>query len=83
MSKLIDIFNRVGICPESSCSYDATANILLRTTNIKDCAGNLITSAGPVKHNFINKFQQSLSVSNFMNIMSAKKLCEIDYVLSM
>ena len=83
LSKLIDIFNRVGICPESSCRYDVSANILFRTTNIKDCVGNLITSPEQFKEDFLSRFHQTLDVSAFMNIMSVKKLCEINYVLTM
>lgn len=87
LSKLIDIFNNIGICPNQSCRYNNVARILSRDTNTLDCQGNIINNTQNFKMAIIESLRNQRWVNiidqHMINLTSSKKLCEIQYVLSL
>lgn len=87
LSKLIDLFNNIGICPNTTCKYNITSRILSRDTNSLDCFGQPLQNSPNFKTDVINKLKSLgwLNITDpvIINLMSSKKLCEIMYVLSL
>ena len=87
LSNLIDVFNNVGICPNSTCTYDVTTKILSRDTNTLNCNGETVNDINSFKNQIINSLEingwLTIKDQSMIDLMSSKKLCEIMYVLNL
>lgn len=88
LSNLIDLFNQAGICADKTCEYDATAKILHRNTDNLNCDGIELKSDEAIKEfkfkkmTFLHNFGVYIPhIEKYMDIVSVKKFCEIEYVL--
>ena len=83
LSKLLDLFNGVGICPDKTCKYDITKRILSRNTNNKDCMGKEIKNIKKFKKSCFRKLNKKYLniVYTDLDKISTKKLCEMLTVL--
>lgn len=91
LSKLINLFNSVGVCQNNTCQQN-TAIMMTRNTDLVDCGGNSISNSLAFKTTLLPQFQRWLELNPqlnqplfrfFIERMTSKKLCEMLYILNL
>ena len=89
LSNLIDVFNKMDICLDNTCSYDINS-MILRNTDTKNCDSDILEGNEIDKLNYKrsaidyinspNVFLENIT-DHMLNNITVKKLCEIINIL--